>query len=298
MNKQTHAYVYAAAAVLLWSTVASAFKLTLQFMRPIEMLLYSSFVSAAVLLSILIGQKRLSQLRLWSLHDFLRSALFGLLNPFLYYFVLFKAYALLPAQEAQSLNFIWPIVLVLFSMIFLKQQIALKSVLAMAISFIGVLIIATRGNLLDLEFTNTPGVLLALGSAFIWALYWIGNLKDSCDPIARLFMNFVFGCVFVTGYVWLFKDIQMPSPQGLWGCLYIGLFEMGLTFILWLKALQLSQTTDTVSGLIYVSPFLSLVFIHFAVGEPIFPSTLVGLALIVAGIIAQHGQRFTRSSPS
>lgn len=294
MNKQTHAYVYAAAAVLLWSTVASAFKLTLQFMRPIEMLLYSSFVSAAVLLAILIGQKKLSQLRLWSAHDFLRSALFGLLNPFLYYFVLFKAYALLPAQEAQSLNFIWPIVLVLFSMIFLKQQIALKSVMAMTISFIGVLFVATRGNILDLEFTHTPGVLLALGSAFIWALYWIGNLKDSCDPIARLFMNFVFGCMFVTGYVWLFEPIQMPSQQGLWGCLYIGLFEMGLTFILWLKALQLSQTTDTVSGLIYVSPFLSLVFIHFAVGEPIFPSTIVGLVLIIAGIIAQHGQRLTR----
>ena len=289
MNKQAHAYVYAAAAVLLWSTVASAFKLTLQFMRPIEMLLYSSFVSAAVLFAILIGQKRLSQLRFWSPHDFLRSALFGLLNPFLYYFVLFKAYALLPAQEAQSLNFIWPIVLVLFSMIFLKQQIALKSIMAMTISFIGVLIIATRGNLLDLEFTNTPGVLLALGSAFIWALYWIGNLKDSCDPIARLFMNFVFGCVFVTGYVLLFEPIQMPSVQGLWGCLYIGLFEMSLTFILWLKALQLSQTTDTVSGLIYVSPFLSLVFIHFTVGEPIFPSTIVGLVLIIAGIIAQHG---------
>lgn len=294
MNKQTHAYVYAAAAVLLWSTVASAFKLTLQFMRPIEMLLYSSFVSAAVLLAILIGQKKLSQLRLWSAHDFLRSALFGLLNPFLYYFVLFKAYALLPAQEAQSLNFIWPIVLVLFSMIFLKQQIALKSVMAMTISFIGVLFVATRGNILDLEFTHTPGVLLALGSAFIWALYWIGNLKDSCDPIARLFMNFVFGCMFVTGYVWLFEPIQMPSQQGLWGCLYIGLFEMGLTFILWLKALQLSQTTDTVSGLIYVSPFLSLVFIHFAVGEQIFPSTIVGLVLIIAGIIAQHGQRLTR----
>jgi len=129
-------------------------------------------------------------------------------------------------------------------------------------------------------------------------VYWIGNLNDSCDPVARLFMNFVFGCVFVTGYVVLFDRIQMPSPQGLLGCLYVGLFEMGVTFLLWLKALQLSQTTDTVSGLIYISPFLSLVFIHFTVGESIFPSTVVGLALIVAGIMAQHGQRFTRSSLS
>tara|TARA_B100000315_G_C14570491_1_gene585215 strand:- start:1673 stop:2569 length:897 start_codon:yes stop_codon:yes gene_type:complete len=298
MDKQTLSYVYAVAAVLLWSTVASVFKLTLQVMRPIEMVLYASFVSVMVLFGMLVWQKRLRQLRTWSRCDILRSAFFGFLNPFLYYFILFKSYVLLPAQEAQALNFTWPIVLVLFSIVFLKQQIALKRVLAMMVSFVGVLVIATRGNIVALEFTHTSGVILALGSALIWAMYWIGNLKDSCDPVARLFMNFVFGCVFVTGYVLVFDHIPMPPFQGLWGCLYVGLFEMGLTFLLWLRALQLSQTTDRVSSLIYVAPFLSLLFIYFIVGESIFPSTIVGLILIIAGIIAQHGQSSTRPSLS
>lgn len=63
---------------------------------------------------------------------------------------------------------------------------------------------------------------------------------------------------------------------------------MGLTFVLWLFALQFSVTTAKVSNLIYLSPFLYLILIHFVVGEVILISTLIGLALIIAGIILQQ----------
>ena len=238
----------------------------------------------------LIVKKRLWQLRLWSTHDVFRSALLGFLNPFLYYVVLFKAYEILPAQEVQSLNFVWPIVLVLFAMAFVRQEIAFTSVGGMVVSFIGVCVIATRGeNVLESGFTDLYGVVLALSSAFIWAGYWLGHLKDSRDVIERLFVNFVFGCLFAAGYSVLVGPVQIPTHQGFLGCVYIGLFEMSVTFILWLNALQRSRTIDTVSGFVYVVPFLSLVFIHFTVGEPIVPSTIVGLSLIVAGIIVQRG---------
>ena len=60
---------------------------------------------------------------------------------------------------------------------------------------------------------------------------------------------------------------------------------MGITFVLWLKALKLSKTTAYVANLIYLVPFLSLLVIHFAIGEPIFFSTVIGLIFIVAGIV-------------
>ena len=63
---------------------------------------------------------------------------------------------------------------------------------------------------------------------------------------------------------------------------------MGITYILWLKALSLSRTTAQVGNLIYLSPFLSLFFIRIVVGEPIAASTVLGLALIVTGIVAQR----------
>ncbi len=288
MERQTKAYLYAGATVLLWSTVASAFKLTLGHMGFLEMLLGASVVSFAALLAIVLIQGKLSDIAACTREDIARSAALGFLNPFLYYTILFKAYSVLPAQEAQPLNWTWPIMLVLLSIAILKQPIRWVNVLAIVISFSGVLVISTHGDVLAFRFTNLPGAMLALGSSVIWALYWIYNVKDRRDEIVKLLLNFAFGSVFTLAAVLLFGDLRIPPTAGLLGVLWIGLFEMGITFVTWLKALQLSRTTAQVSNLVYAAPFLSLFLIHFIVGEEILPSTVLGLVLIVAGVIVQQ----------
>ncbi|HPG71516.1 MAG TPA: DMT family transporter [Syntrophales bacterium] len=288
MERQTRAYLYAVATVGLWSTVASAFKLTLDHMGFLEMLLGASVVSLAALFVIVLAQGKLAAIAHSSAKDLACSAALGFLNPFLYYVILFKAYSVLPAQEAQPLNWTWPIMLVLLSIAILKQPIRWASVLAVAISFSGVLVISTRGDVLAFRFTNLPGALLALGSSVIWALFWIYNVKDRRDEIVKLFLNFVFGSIFTLAAVLFFGELRVPPSAGLLGVLWIGLFEMGITFVSWLKALQLSRTTAQVSNLVYAAPFLSLFLIHFIVGEEILPSTVLGLVLIVAGVIVQQ----------
>ena len=72
------------------------------------------------------------------------------------------------------------------------------------------------------------------------------------------------------------------------GAAYVGVFEMGIAFVFWLVALRLSETTARVANLIFISPFVSLIFIHFLVGEEILPSTPIGLILIVAGLLIQR----------
>ncbi|HQK48476.1 MAG TPA: DMT family transporter [Syntrophales bacterium] len=288
MERQTRAYLYAVATVGLWSTVASAFKLTLDHMGFLEMLLGASVVSLAALFVIVLAQGKLAAIAHCSAKDLACSAALGFLNPFLYYVILFKAYSVLPAQEAQPLNWTWPIMLVLLSIAILKQPIRWASVLAVAISFSGVLVISTRGDVLAFRFTNLPGALLALGSSIVWALFWIYNVKDYRDEIVKLFLNFVFGSIFTLAAVLFFGELRVPPSAGLLGVLWIGLFEMGITFVSWLKALQLSRTTAQVSNLVYAAPFLSLFLIHFIVGEEILPSTVLGLVLIVAGVIVQQ----------
>jgi drug/metabolite transporter (DMT)-like permease len=289
MEQQKQAYFYAILAVLLWSTVASAFKISLRYLDYLQLLFFSSFVSLVVLFIILSIQNRLRFLVHCSSREYLYSALLGFLNPFLYYVVLFKAYSLLPAQEAQPLNYTWSITLALFSIPLLKQKIGLVSILALIISYFGVFIISTRGNVLGFKFTNPYGVLLALGSAVIWALFWIYNVRDKRDEVTKLFLNFAFGFVFILIAMVLSSRIKIIPPMaGIAGGIYVGLFEMGITFILWLKALKLSKTTAQVSNLIYLSPFVSLVLIRFVVGEVILLSTIVGLLFIVSGIIIQQ----------
>ena len=289
MQRQTQACLYAGATVVCWSTVATAFKLSLRHVRPDVLVFHSAAVSTLVLLCITLASGRLRPLRNWNRRDLRISLGLGFLNPFLYYLVLFKAYHLLPAQEALTLNFTWPMVLALFSILMLGQPISVRAIAAMALSFAGVVLIATRGDPLGLAPTHPRGVTLALGSTLIWTLYWIYGVKDNRDPVTRLLVNFGFGCVLSGGYLWLTGGMAWPAGlPGLAGAVYIGMFEMGIAFVTWLQALRLSSTTAQVGQLIYLTPFLSLLVIALVVGEPIHASTVAGLALIVAGIVLQR----------
>ncbi len=283
MDKQKKAYIYGCATVFIWSTVASAFKISLRHLDPLQLLLCADVVSIITLFGILAARKNLHLLRTYSRTDLLFSAVMGILNPFLYYMILFKAYDLLPAQEAQPLNYTWAITLTLLSIPLLKQKIGLRDLIAIFISYFGVVIISTQGDPFSLHFSNIPGVLLALGSTIIWALYWIYNTKDTHDPVASLFLNFLFGFPFILTTTLICSDFPPFSLPGLLGAIYVGMFEMGITFVLWLNALRLSSSTAKVGTLIFFSPFLSLIFIHFLVCEDIRMSTLAGLVFIIAG---------------
>jgi len=289
MDNQRKAYGYALLTVLLWSTVASAFKITLRYLSFMEMLFLASLTSTVAVFAILCVQGKISLLRRVSRREWLRSAGLGFLNPFAYYLILFKAYDLLPAQEAQPLNYTWPIMLVLLSAVILRQRIRAASLAAILLSFAGVLIVSTRGDLTGLRFTNPAGAALALGSSILWALFWLFNVKDARDEVLKLLLSFALGTAYTFTALVLFAPLRPLPPAGLLGACYVGLFEMGITFVFWLKALTLSRTTAQVSNLIYLSPFLSLFFIAVTVGEAILPSTVVGLALIVSGVVLQRG---------
>lgn len=285
-KNQKKAYIFAILSVAIWSTVATAFKVTLRHTTVVNMLFISTLVSMIALFFIILIEKKSSLLKKITLKDLTYSLALGLLNPFLYYIVLFSAYDLLRAQEAQAINYTWAITLAILAYFFLGQRLTMGDIIGLIFSYFGVYIIATKGNIFTFDIkTNPKGIGLALFSTVIWALYWILNTKDKLDPAIRLFLNFAWGFLAIT-IVFLLQKAPIPL-YGLLGGIYIGLFEMGITFFLWSKALKYTTSTAKVSILIYLSPFLSLVFIHFIVGEKIFFSTLIGLFLIISGILIQ-----------
>lgn len=288
MKSQNKAYIYAGLTILFWGTSASAFKIGLKYLDYFQLLFIATLTAVVFLFFVLLFQKKLILIKQFSIKDYSHSILLGFLNPFLYYTVLFIAYSLLPAQVAQPLNFVWPITLVLLSVPILKQKLKLKSLLALLLSFLGVILISSEGDILNMKFSNPLGVLLALGSSVVWALFWLYNVKDSKDEILSLFLNFIFALLFITITTVVFSDIKAINLEGLLAGIYIGLFEMGITFVLWLKALKLAGRTDKISNLIYLTPFCALIFINIFLKEKIFLTTLFGLILIVIGIVIQQ----------
>jgi drug/metabolite transporter (DMT)-like permease len=87
--------------------------------------------------------------------------------------------------------------------------------------------------------------------------------------------------------VYFTNSLAIPSIEGIMGSVYIGLFEMGISVVLWQSALKISTTVSRVASLVFITPFLSLVVLYIVLGEKILASTFFGLILICAGLILQ-----------
>ncbi|PXX47994.1 DMT family transporter [Aquitalea magnusonii] len=287
MPQQKKAYLLGLSAVLAWSTVATAFKISLQHLSPAQLVLYASIASTLSLLSILLWQGRLASLLPALRQHWRGSLLLGAVNPLAYYLILFQAYALLPAQEAQAINYTWALTMTLLSVPLLKHQLSRHDVLAAVICYLGVLVIGTHGQLLQLHFSSLAGVGYALASTLLWAGYWIFNARDQREPVIGLTLNFLLSLPLTLAFCAFSGELKPVAWQGLAGAAYVGGLEMGFTFVLWLSAMKLTSSTARIANLIFLSPLLSLGLIHFIVGEPILPSTLIGLGLILGGLLLQ-----------
>lgn len=296
MNQAAKAVTLASVAVLSWSTVATSFKIALRELSVYEMLFVSS-VTALVIFTVWLTIKgEWGELKKLSRKNWLQMALLGLINPVAYYLVLFKSYSLLPAQIAQPINYLWPIVLLVLIAVINRRPIPRRKYIGMVVSLAGLSVISMGGK--SIEGTLSPvGIMLGLGSAFLWATYWLVNdrIKDSVSESASLFLGFLFGSIYLCLGT-IIEPVSISSIPGLLSGVYIGVFEMGIPFLCFGIAIRLTPNPALINQMCYLAPFMSLFFISIILGEPIVPTTYIGLALIVTGLV--YNQYFANSRSS
>ena len=281
------AVTYALLAVALWSTVATGFKLGLQVLAPLQLLLLGTAVSTVVfwLAAVRGGRYRLAPAALR------RTALFGLVNPFAYYLVLFQAYDRLPAQIAQPLNYTWAITLAILAVPLLRQRLAARTLVGILVSYAGVVLLLTQGRFDALPQVDWLGVALALASTLLWALYWLMNTRFEADPVGLMAWSFLFATVAVAVVCRLGPGWPaLTARTAFFGC-WVGLVEMGVTYLLWQRALRLTQNAGRIGQLIFLSPFASFVLIDTVLGEEVHATSVIGLAVIVVGLLITGTQR-------
>lgn len=288
MNSDRQAMAYGLGAVALWSTVATAFKVALGHMSPLELIWVAALVSW-VLMGILVIRR--GQMRNALRHGWSTACWAGLMNPVAYYLVLFAAYDRLPGQEAMALNYTWALTMALLAVPILKQRLTPVDVLAGGVAYSGVWVIATRGQVFSVTFADALGVVLALVSTLIWALYWLLNARDRRPPMVAQWQNFSIAIPVLTILMLMGPGFEWHGITALGAGVYVGLFEMGVAFVLWQMAVHKVSRTAKVSNLIFLSPPVSLLLLHFVIGEPILSSTLAGLVLILSGLGLQQCQR-------
>lgn len=287
MTEEKISYLYVALAVILWGSTAAVGKLMLKNLNNLQVLFYTSLIASISLFIIVLFQKKLPLIKKYKLKDYWHFAYLGFIGVFLYYVFLFAGLMFAPAQEALIVNYTWPIWVVIFAMVLLKEEFNLKKMIAILLGFIGVYVVVTKGDIFSLSIANLKGDLFAFAGAISYGIFSVLGKKHNYERFTSMMFYYSFTFLFITiANLLLFSGIPKISLYELAGLTWLGIFTSGLAFVFWFLALKHGNTAK-MSNIVFLTPFLSLVYIYFLVGETILFSSVIGLIFIVTGIVIQ-----------
>jgi drug/metabolite transporter (DMT)-like permease len=285
-NKTARSFFFLGLCILSWGLIPVVTKQILSELNNLQMLFYSTVFSCLVMGGLVLFQKKTSVLASYSIRDYSKVGVLGFLGTYLYYVLLYGALALTSASEGFILAYTWPMLVILLAFPLLRERLTVKKLCSIFVSFLGIVVIVTHGRIFTLSFTSLQGDLLALGGAAVFALFSVLGKKYHYDQVVSVFMYFVTALVFIIPTLFLFSFLKMPSWQVWLWLLLNGFLVNGVSYIFWFKALEYGDTSVT-SNALYLTPFLSLVYITLFLGERILLSSVGGLVLIVVGIVLQ-----------
>lgn len=211
----------------------------------------------------------------------------GFIGVFVYYLFLYIAISYLKAQEAFVINYLWPVMIIIFAIPILGEKFTYKKLLAVIFSFFGVVIIATQGNLQQLHFEKPIGVIFAIIAAMSYGLFSVLGKKQNYDKTTSMFFYYLFTFIYTLIAILLFSFIPKIENLQILGLMWTGIFTSGGAFLLWFLALKYGDTAK-IANIAFLTPFFSLVYIYFLLHETILISSLIGLLFIFIGIFMQN----------
>ncbi len=269
----------------MWSTMPTISSLLLGEMDNSTVLAVSSFFATVTMIVIVILSRKFSLAISYRIKDYLKMAVIGLPGVFLYYVFYYAGATRLPASQAFITNYLWPIMSIVFAVLILREKMTLPKTIAVVMSFAGVFTVA-GDDILSLSISSIKGTLFCFAGAVCYGLFTVLNKKSAYDRqiamTVAMFVSFVLSTstALLTG-----SSLSLSLPQ-IPGILWNGVFTMALANLSWTLALS-GESTAKIANLAYITPFLSLVWTFFILGEPVKPTSLIGLCMIVAGIFIQ-----------
>lgn len=279
-------YIYAIVTVLIWSTMATTVKMMLADIPNLEALSISSYLAFIFLLLMNIKTGIIKEMKNYSGKEYGIMSGLGFLGLFLYSALYYYGLGELSSQEACILNYLWPIMLVVFSCIILKEKMTLMKGVAMVCSFVGIIILSTGTR--DVSSGNTTmGIVSCILAAACYGLFSVLNKKaDLNQNISMMIIWLVVGiCAMALGLVT--EEWVMLSGKEWLSLLWLGVVVDAVAYLLWALALKGSENTAKIANLAYLTPFLSLIVSAVVLGEKITIRAGLALVFIIGGILMQ-----------
>ena len=283
-------FIYALSAVLIWSTTASLVKLLLSDIPNMEAMAISCILSTVFLFVVNIITGKIKLMKKYTLKDYAIMAGLGFIGLFIYTVLYYFGIDNLTAQEACVLNYLWPIMLVAFSCIILKEKLTVMKAVAMVCSFVGIVILSIGGG--EIPSGNAAlGIASCITCAACYGLFCVLNKKyDHDQGIAMMIMWGVTGvCSAILGH--LTEEWVMISAVEFAGLAWLGIAINAIGYLIWALALQGTENTAKIANLAYLTPFLSIIVSAVFLKESLKLNALIALVFIIGGILLQNIQK-------
>lgn len=278
-------YIYAFLSIFFWSTVSVVAKLLLGARNNFQVLWMSSLFAAVFLLIINLATGNIKKLKAYKLKDYVISVLIGIPGGFFYYVFFYAGTKRMLASQAFIVNYIWPIMSVVMACIILKEKLTPRKIIAIVLSFFGIVIV--MGNEL-LHFNENTGVgaLLCVLGAISYGTFTALNQRFAYNKPVSLMINYFVTFALTTVINAASGDLFIPTVSEFFGFAYNGIFTVAIANTLWAIALE-SGNTAKISNLAYITPFVSLIWTALILKDPLRINFVIGLAVIILGIFIQ-----------
>jgi len=264
-------------AIFLWASLASLVTL-LSDIPPLLLTGIGLIIGAAVSVpSLRFGIKP------WKVPA--KTLLLGVYGLFGYHLMLFLALQNAPAVEANLVNYLWPLLIVLLTPMFTKSlALNFRYVLAAISGFAGAVIAITyNGSGLE-SLSIEVGYFFALAAAVIWATYSLATTKVPSFPTPAIGLFALVSGVLAIGAHFIFEPAASISTTDWLLLLVLGVGPLGGAFYLWDAALKIGDPRR-IGLLAFLTPLLSTVLLVVVSGNPFSWQLLISAALILGGAL-------------
>jgi drug/metabolite transporter (DMT)-like permease len=264
--------VSALAAIGLWGTLA-ALGLKLAHVPPFLL------VGIALVLGALVGARGLARPCVgW------RVLALGVYGLFGFHFLLFLALRLAPPVEANLVNYLWPLLIVVLSPFFVAgTTLAAHHVAGALAGFAGAGLLVTDGGA-SFSAAHALGYALAFGSALVWATYSLATRRLAGLPTSTVSVFCLASGLLALVAHALFEPRYVPVAADWPYLLVLGMGPMGAAFYLWDRALKIGDPR-AIGSLAYLTPLASTLLVVAIGAGRLTATSLVAMALIVGGAI-------------
>ncbi|MGC8493827.1 MAG: DMT family transporter [Syntrophobacteraceae bacterium] len=239
------------------------------------------FLLAGVAMTIggLIGAVKL---RAWKVP--LKTLLVGVGGIFGYSLLYFSALQKAPPVETSLVNYLWPLLIVLLSPVFLREfRFRPHHLIGSFLGLIGAGLVVTGGHV-HLDVANLPGYLLAAAGALVWACYSLFLKKVPPFPNAAVGAFCLISGILSLAIHFAFEPAFTPSGKDWIFLVLLGIGPAGGSYFTWAAAMRLGDPR-IIGSLSYLTPLTSTLVLVALGGYPFSAVTGFAMVLIVSGAV-------------